>query len=171
MGGRPTTVPASDAPGTVDAMARLRPYPVTVFCAVTLLIWVNRIWLTWTNGTDSVGAKVLWSIPIGAFVAAAAVLVVAMLSGVDRDAPWFRLTVQLFAAGTVVYWAIRMPMIAFNDHGLTPSEEIAFKIVHSVLAIASVSSAYFAWRWARNASGEQPADVVDSSVVDAGSAT
>lgn len=152
-------------------MARLRPYPVAAFCAVTLLIWVNRIWLTWTNGTDSVGAKALWSLPIGAFVIAATVLLVAMVRGTDRDARWFRLTVQLFAAGTVVYWAIRMPMIAFNDHGLTPEKEIAFKIVHSVLAIASVTSAYFAWRWARNASGEPTADVVDSSVVDARSAT
>ena len=131
-------------------MARLRPYPVTAFCAVTLLIWVNRIWLTWTNGTDSVGRKVLWTLPIGAFVLAASVLVVALVRDVDVDRPWFRTLVQLFAAGTVLYWAIRMPMIALNDHGLTPEEEVAFKAVHAVLAIASVTAAAFAWRWARH---------------------
>lgn len=157
--------------GTVGAMARLRPYPVAVFSIVTLLIWVNRIWLTWTNGTDTVGRKLVWSIPIVAFVVAATVLLVAMLTGVDRAARWFLLTVQLFAAGTVVYWAIRMPMIMINDHGLTPEEEIGFKIVHSVLAIVSVSTAYFAWRWARNSSVGHSDPVLDSTPVDAGSTT
>ena len=130
-------------------MQRLRPYPVAVFCAVTLFIWVNRIWLTWTNGTDTVGRKILWTVPIGAFVLAATVLLVAMLTGADRNARWFRLLVMGFALGTALYWVIRMPMIAFNDHDLTESEEIRFKLVHSVLAVASVTSAWFAFRWAR----------------------
>jgi hypothetical protein len=137
-------------PGTFGCMHRLRPYPVAVFCAVTLFIWVNRIWLTWTNGTDSVARKALWTVPIGAFVLAATVLLVAMLAGADRDARWFRLLVQGFALGTALYWMVRLPMIAVNEHpGLTPSEEVAFKIVHAVLAIASVGSAWFAFRWAR----------------------
>jgi hypothetical protein len=131
-------------------MHRLRPLPVAAFCAVTLFIWVNRIWLTWTNGTDSTARKVLWTLPIGAFVLAATVLLVAMLRGVDRDARWFRSLVQVFAIGTTAYWAIRMPMIAWNEHpDLTASEEVAFKVVHAVLAIASVGSAWFAFRWAR----------------------
>ena len=146
-------------------MQRLRPLPVTVFCAVTLFIWVNRIWLTWTNGTDSVGRKVLWTVPIGAFVLAAAVLLVAMLAGADRNARWFRLLVQSFALGTALYWLIRLPMIAFNDHDLTASEEIAFKIVHAVLAIVSVSAAWFAYRWARtpvDASSADPRATADA---------
>jgi hypothetical protein len=148
-------------------MDRLRPYPVAVFCAVTLFIWVNRIWLTWTNGEDSVGAKVLWTIPIGAFVLAAIVLAVAMLAGADRDARWFRLLVQAFALGTALYWLIRMPMIAFNQHpNLTDSEEVAFKIVHAVLAIVSVSAAWFAFRWARRApTGSAPGTPVPSGAV------
>ena len=150
-------------------MARLRPYPVAVFCGVTLLIWLNRIWLTWTNGTDSVARKAVWSIPIGAFVLAAFVLLGAMVGGVDRAARWFVLLVQAFAIGTAVYWAVRLPMILVNHHHLTPDKEVAFKIVHSVLAIASVSSAWFAWRWARNSSSGAEAPVVDSTSVDAGS--
>src|SRR6478735_9125284 len=142
-------------------MARLRPYQVAVFCAVTLFIWVNRIWLTWTNGTDSVGRKVLWTVPIGAFVLAATVLLVTMLAGADRDARWFRLLVQAFALGTALYWLIRLPMITFNQHpDLTASEEVAFKIVHAVLAIVSVTAAWFAYRWARTPTAEssdQPA--------------
>ena len=131
-------------------MDRLRPYPVAVFCAVTLLIWVNRIWLAWTNENDSVGAKVLWTIPIGAFVLAAVVLAGAMLAGADRDARWFRLLVQAFALGTAVYWMIRVPMIALNEHpDLTASEEVGFKVVHAVLALVSVTAAWFAFRWAR----------------------
>jgi hypothetical protein len=137
-------------------MQRLRPYPVTVFCAVTLFIWVNRIWLTWTNGTDSLGRKILWTVPIGAFVLAATVLLVAQLAGADRDARWFRLLVEGFALGTALYWAIRLPMIAFNDHDLTESEEIAFKLVHAVLAVVSVSAAWFAFRWARGPLGSSP---------------
>jgi hypothetical protein len=148
-------------------MARLRPYPVAVFCAVTLFIWVNRIWLTWTNGTDSVGRKVLWSVPIGGFVLAATVLLVAMLSGADRNARWFRLLVQLFAAGTAVYWAVRLPMIAVNTHDdLTASEEAAFKVVHAVLAIVSVTTAWFAWRWARAAQAVNPPEDDGITVVD-----
>lgn len=151
-------------------MDRLRPYPVAVFCAVTLLIWVNRIWLAWTNGNDSVGAKVLWTIPIGAFVLSAVVLAGAMLAGADRDARWFRLLVQAFALGTAVYWLIRVPMITFNQHpDLTASEEIGFKIVHAVLAIVSVSAAWFAFRWARRTPAEagsaaaSPAEPVPSA--------
>ncbi|HWJ97080.1 MAG TPA: hypothetical protein VNQ33_02905 [Acidimicrobiales bacterium] len=133
-------------------MDRLRPYPVAVFCAVTLFIWVNRIWLAWTNGDDSVGAKVLWTIPIGAFVLSAVVLAAAMLSGADRGARWFRLLVQAFALGTAGYWMIRVPMITFNQHpDLTASEEAAFKTVHAVLAVVSVGAAWFAFRWARTA--------------------
>ncbi len=97
-------------------MHRLRPYPVTAFCAVTLFIWVNRIWLTWTNGTDSTARKVLWTLPIGAFVVSAVVLLGAMLRGADRDARWFRTLVEAFAIGTAIYWGVRMPMIALNQH-------------------------------------------------------
>jgi hypothetical protein len=146
-------------------MDRLRPLPVAVFCAVTLFIWVNRIWLAWTNGDDSVGAKVLWTIPIGAFVLAAIVLAVAMLAGADRNARWFRLLVQAFALGTMAYWAIRVPMITFNQHpDLTASEEVAFKVVHAVLAIVSVTAAAFAFRWARSEPVERHGSPGGSSV-------
>lgn len=121
-------------------MERLRPYPVTVFCAVTLLIWGNRVWLNWTAPDVDLAAKLALSIPITAFVAAAVVVLVWLLRGADTDGRSFRLVVRTFAGGTVVFWAVRVPMILANDHPL------AFDVVHSVLAVVSVVSAGFAWR-------------------------
>lgn len=124
--------------------ARLQPWPVTVFCAITLFIWTNRIWLAWTNPDDTVGEKLVWSTPITLFVIAAAILGVALLRGVDRAAPAFVRGVQVFAAGTVVYWGVRAPMILLADH------EVGFKVVHAVLAAVSVTAAVAAWRSVRN---------------------
>ena len=129
-------------------MHRLRPLPVAAFSALTLLSWVNRIWLAWTNADDTVAQKVVWSIPIVAFVVAAAVLLVALLRG-GSEASWFRPLVLAFAAATTIYWAIRLPIIWLNDHGLTAEEELGFKLVHTVLAVVSVGAAALAARWAR----------------------
>ena len=128
-------------------MDRLRPYPVTAFCAVTLLIWGNRIWLAWTNDEDTVAEKLVWSLPITAFVIASIVLLVAILRG-RSDAGWFRSLVLGFAGATAIYWLVRLPIIWINDHDLTPEEEVGFKVVHSVLAVASWAAAWFAARWA-----------------------
>jgi hypothetical protein len=127
-------------PDTVLSVDRLRPYPVTIFSAVTLAIWGNRIWLAWTNPDDTVARKLLWSLPITLFVAAAVVLLVAVLRGVDPTSRWFVATVRGFALGTTVFWAIRAPMILLADHG------VAFKVVHAVLAIGSIAAAAGAWR-------------------------
>ncbi len=121
-------------------MERLRPIPVTVFCAVTLFIWGNRIWLAWTDPDDGVAAKLVHSVPITAFVVAAVVLLGLLLTGADRSTPTFRRLVQAFAAGTVVYWLIRLPLILVADH------DVPFLVVHTVLAVASVAAAGFAWR-------------------------
>ncbi|CAN5911545.1 hypothetical protein BH23ACT2_BH23ACT2_18520 [soil metagenome] len=121
-------------------MERLRPYPVTVFCAVTLFTWGNRIWLAWTNDSDTLVEKLVWSIPITFFVVAAAVLAVALLAGVDRRAPTFTTLVRAFAGGTVAYWAARYPIIAVGDWS------VGFKVVHAVLAVASATAAVAAWR-------------------------
>ena len=120
-------------------LERFRPYPVAVFSAVTLVIWGNRIWLSWTQDV-SLGAKLASSIPITAFVIASVVLLGLLWQGVDRTSAGFTNLVRAFAAGTVLYWAIRLPMILAHHH------PIPFKVVHSVLAIGSVTAAVFAWR-------------------------
>jgi hypothetical protein len=117
---------------------------VAALCAVTLLIWGNRIWLAWTDPDDSVARKLLWSVPITLFVVAAVVLAVAMVAGVDRRSRAFVGGVVAFAGGTVAFWAVRAPMITLADHGA------AFKVVHAVLAVASVAAAVAAWRSVRD---------------------
>ena len=141
-------------------MARLRPYPVAVFCAVTLFTWGNRIWLAWTNPDDTVAEKLLWSVPITAFVVAAVVLLVVLVRGADRTASGFVGLVRVFAAGTVVFWAVRAPMILLADH------PVPFKVVHAVLAVASITAAAFAWRAVAgtDARGDQVAPTVRSGV-------
>ncbi len=129
-------------------MARLRPYPVSAFCAITLAIWLNRIWLAWTNPEDTVAEKLLWSLPITLFVLASAVLLVAILRGADPGAAWFRRTVVAFALGTIVFWAVRGPMILLHDH------PVPFKVVHAVLAIVSWAGAAWALRWVSSPASE-----------------
>lgn len=129
-------------PGTVDTVSRLerfRPYPVSAFAVVTLVIWGNRIWLAWTNDEDTVAQKLMWSTPITLFVAAALVILVLQARGVGRTGSFDKL-VRVFAAGTGVYWAVRLPMILAGDWSLP------FKVVHTVLAVASVVAAASAWR-------------------------
>jgi len=121
-------------------MERLRPYPVAVFSGVTLFIWGNRIWLNWTNPDVDIAAKLALSIPITAFVVASAVLLGLMVTGVDRTSAGFRNLVKVFAAGTVIFWAIRAPMILIHHH------PVPFKVVHATLAVVSVVAAVFAWR-------------------------
>src|SRR5690625_4757296 len=95
---------------------RLWPRPVAVFAVLTLLIWTNRVWLAWTNPDDTVAEKLVWSTPITLFVIAAAFLLVQLLT--ERGStPAFGLIVRVFAAATVVYWAIRMTIIVTGDHG------------------------------------------------------
>ncbi len=124
-------------------MERLRPYPVATFAALTLFIWGNRIWLAWTNDEDTVAEKLVWSTPITAFVLAAVALAVLLARGTDVTVGGPRRLVQAFAAGTTIYWAVRLPLIWLADHPL------GFDVVHSVLAIASVTAAALAWRAVR----------------------
>ncbi len=116
---------------------------MAALCAVTLVIWTNRIWLAWTNDEDTVAEKLVWSTPITLFVVAAAGLGVARLRGVDRRSSGFVTGVEVFAAGTILFWAVRAPMISLADH------EVGFKVVHGVLAVASVAAAIGAWRSVR----------------------
>lgn len=134
------TVEAIDPGGTVGPMDRLRPYPVAVFAGITLFIWGNRIWLAWTNTEDTVAEKLVWSTPITGFVLASVAILVLLVRGADPTEGRFRRLVRVFAAGTGIYWAVRLPVILVADH------EVPFKVVHSVLAVGSAAVAAAAWR-------------------------
>ena len=134
-------------------MERLRPYPVTAFCALTLVIWTTRIPLAWTNDEDTVAEKVAWSLPITAFWVAAAVLLVLLLADRARATPWFATVARAFALGTIAYWAVRLPMILVAEPPASVDSEAAFKVVHAVLAAVSVGAAGLAWRSLRPGAG------------------
>lgn len=131
---------------------RLRPLPVAAFAGVTLLIWTNRVWLAWTDPQPRLTAKLVSTVPITAFVVAAGLTLLFQLRGRSGSNGW-RALVTTFAAGTILYWAIRLPMILSHDH------PIPFKVVHSVLAVVSVALAGSAWLAIRfNELGPVPSD-------------
>lgn len=130
----------------VQLLERFRPYPYSVFAAVTLLIWGNRVWLAWTDPKIGLAGKVGYSVPITAFVVAA--LAVLWLQFTERArGRRFRALVAAFAVGTVVYWAIRLPIILFRHHSAP------FKLVHTVLAVALIGLAVRAIRHLGQQSG------------------
>lgn len=119
---------------------RLRPRPVVALCAVTLFIWGNRVWLAWTNPEDTLGQKLVWSAPITVFVVAAATASAMVLA--DRAGTRaFVATVSVLAAGTILYWGVRTPMILLADH------PVGFKVVHALLAAVSVTASVASGRW------------------------
>lgn len=121
------------------ALERFHPRAVTAFAALTLFIWTTRIPLAWTNDEDTMGEKLLWSTPITLFWLAAAVLLVLQARG-EGTSPTSTRLARVFAAGTIIYWTIRIVMILAGDWS------IGFKVVHAVLAIASSIAAALAWR-------------------------
>lgn len=125
---------------------RLRPFPVSGLAALTLFIWGNRIWLAWTNDEDSLGEKLLWSLPITVFVIAALILVAGAATGRSLTVGPLRSVASVLAYGTIAFWAVRAPMITLADH------PVGFKVVHAVLAIASIGASVMAVR-ALRASG------------------
>jgi hypothetical protein len=144
-----------------ERLDRLRPYPVAGFAGITLAIWGNRIWLAWTQADTTLPAKLAYSIPITAFVAASVVVIVLLWRGVDRSAAGLRNLVHAFAAGTGVFWAIRLPMILSHPHA------VPFKVVHAILAVVSVGAAVAAWRTldaAPTSSGSDPLARADALV-------
>jgi len=126
--------------GTVGGVERFRPLAVSALAAVTLFIWGNRIWLAWTNDEDTLAEKLVWSVPITVFVAAAVVLLAGAASGRRLTDGGLRVAALLLGWGTVAYWAVRAPMISLADH------PAGFKIVHGVLALVSVGAASAALR-------------------------
>jgi hypothetical protein len=138
-----------EAAGTFDSVERLRPYPVAGLVGWTLFVWVSRVGLAWSDDSLTTGEKVLGTLPPVLFVALA-LATAALLLGRDagRRPDLFGRLAMGFAGFTAVYWVIRLPFILVNDHAG------AFKVVHTVLAVVSVSLAVAAWRSASRADAE-----------------
>ena len=134
----PMSAPVLSAP----IRDRVRPYAISAFAAVTLLIWGNRVWLAWTDPKLDLAGKLGYSIPITAFVVAALATLVMQLTSRART-PAFRRVLAVFCAGTIFYWLIRLPIILFRHHS------IPFKLIHTTLALVLVVMALGALATAR----------------------
>ena len=116
------------------------PKKLTLFYAVTLFIWANRVWLAWTNPDDSVAERIVWSIPITFFVMASVILLIAHIRGANGSDPLIQKLGRWLVVVTVVFWVVRLPMISLADH------EFGFKLIHAILALVSVGLALLGWR-------------------------
>lgn len=95
----------------------------------TLLVWTTRI----RNIVADDWSAADLVVPVGLTVLAIAALV--------RRRPWL----AVLAGATVVAWAVRVPLVLVRDHA------VGFKVVHVVLAAASIFLAVRAWQSLRPA--------------------
>ena len=108
-------------------MSALRPRSAAALVAWTLLTWVGRVPLLWSDEEESTAAKLGSTLPVLVFVALAVAAVVLLL----RRRPWTT-AVAVLAIWSIGYWAVRYPLILTNDH------PAAFLVVHGVLAFVAI---------------------------------
>lgn len=113
---------------------------MTVFAAVTTFIWATRVPLAWKTTDGGVADRAIPLATAAVFLVPAVLLLAAMASRRSgRDARLMVLARGLIV-WTSIYWSVRLPLILLHDHA------VGFKVVHSVLAAASVGTAVAAWR-------------------------
>ncbi len=101
--------------------------PAFALCGWTLLTWTTRVPLAWSDDALDTGEKLLATLPVLAFVVLAAAALVALL----RRSPRARTAVVALAGWSLAYWAVRLPLILFNDH------PAGFLVVHAALALVA----------------------------------
>lgn len=121
--------------------------PALVLAAWTFLVWTTRIRNIWTDDSLTTGGQV-WRTALAGMFTVFAVGVIVLWRRRSDAANW----VRAFSIWTVAVWVIRAVQIGLADHG------VAFKIVHSVLAIVSVGLALWADRSVHAAPTDRMAD-------------
>ena len=125
---------------------RRRPFALALV-AWTLFVWTTRIANIWRDGALDGGEK-LGRTGLALSLTLLALAVVATLwRRVERAA---LVAVGGLAAWSVVVWVVRDARILVADH------EVGFKVVHTVLAVVSITLAALAWREARRAAASSP---------------
>lgn len=116
-----------------------RSWPILIFGAWTVLIWLNRGGNIARDGDldaiEKVGA--------GAVAFVFVVVGIVMMRSWRLQRPSRTRVVYALAAFTVALWAYRSVAIWVHDH------ELPFKVVHTVLAVVSAALAAVAVRYAR----------------------
>lgn len=124
---------------------RLRP--ALVLSVWTFLVWTTRIRNIWTDDDLTTGGQVWRTALAGVFTVFAVGVVVLWRRRADA-----RTWVRAFAVWTTGVWVVRAVQIGLADHG------VAFKAVHTVLAVVSIGLALWADR-AANESVARPEPV------------
>lgn len=128
---------------------RRRPFAVALV-AWTFFVWTTRIANIWRDADLDTGEQVGRTALAGSFTALAVLVVVALWRGSTRSRLW---AVGALAGWSTAVWVVRDVRILVADH------EVGFKVVHTVLAVVSITLSALAWREARRASsagGDEP---------------
>lgn len=127
-------------------LRRLRP--ALALSAWTVLVWTTRIRNIWTDDSLTTSGQLWRTALAGAFTVFAVVTAGAWLRARRADratSSFLPVWIRAFAVWTIVVWSIRAVQIGGAGHG------VAFKAVHTMLAIVSVGLALWAAREAASA--------------------
>ena len=119
-----------------------RRWPIAVFAAWSGYVWVTRIANAWSATSDETATAKAISTVTAVALLVGAVAAVAILARARSRAfvAAETLVLRTFAALTVAVWAVRVPLIVLDaDHN------VAFKVVHTALALLSVGLAALTW--------------------------
>src|ERR671925_610903 len=115
----------------------LRCYRVTIALVVwTFFVWTTRIGNIWRDADLDTSGKVGRTALALSFTLLAAAVAVALW----RRASWTGKAIIALAGWTVGVWVVRDASILVADH------DVAFKAVHTVLAVVSIVLSVLAWR-------------------------
>ncbi len=137
---------------------RHRPFALALV-GWTFLVWTTRIANIWRDEALDTGEKLGRTGLALSFTLLAVAVVVTLWRRAERAS---LIAVGALAGWSVVVWVVRDGRILFADH------EVAFKVVHTVLAVVSIALAVLAWREARRAATSTGASATTTSSVLAG---
>jgi hypothetical protein len=127
---------------------RRRPFALALV-VWTFFVWTTRIANIWRDealdGSEKLGRT-------GLALSFTLLAIAVVVTIVRRASQASLVAVGALAGWSVAVWVVRDGRILFADH------DVAFKAVHTVLAVVSIVLAWFAWREARRASTLAAAD-------------
>ena len=110
-------------------MSTRRLPAVLALCVFTLVVWTTRIRNIW--GDDELTSGQRWGRT--ALALSFTLLVVAVGWALYQRAQWRGLAVRVLAGWTVAVWVVRGFGISTGDH------DVAFVVVHLLLAVVSIT--------------------------------
>jgi hypothetical protein len=117
--------------------------------AWTFFVWTTRLANIWRDSSLDTGDKIGRTGLALSFTLLAVAVVIALW----RRAPRATLvSVGALAGWSVAVWVVRDARIVLADH------DVAFKVVHTVLAVVSIALAALAWREERRAHRAESGD-------------